>query len=240
MKSIAPTPKKNIQSNPIIRYIPEFSMFRNKNIGLLLISIAVSNLVTHSLLNRSLLKNLFPESSHRLYLSDKAGFYVSDILAFEEKVKEISHKLEIPPDWLMSVMYSESRFDAGAINFKGSGAVGLIQFMPSTATELGTSTTHLQRLTHIGQLSYVFQYLNNIKSKYGKFDSLTKLYLAILYPKAIPENACFVLYSKPSISYKQNSGLDENRDGSVTVDDIDKRMLRVFPQAYMIKSAYNQ
>lgn len=236
--------KTNISSNPseysIIRYFPNIPLLRMKGFGIVLFSIAISNLLTHSFFNKSLLKNVFPENSQRLYLSDKAALYVQDIPTFEAKVKEVSLKLEIPPEWLMSVMYSESRFDAAAVNFKGSGAVGLIQFMPATSVELGTSAAHIQRLTHVGQLEYVFQYLNNIKTKYGKFDSLTKLYLAILYPKAIKEDACFVLYAKPSIMYKQNSGLDENKDGVVTVTDIDKRMLRIFPAAYIANNPHNQ
>ncbi|MBX7242725.1 MAG: transglycosylase SLT domain-containing protein [Bacteroidia bacterium] len=240
MKNVRTNNSTNPAEYSIIRYFPNVPLLRMKGFGIVLFSIAISNLLTHSFFNKGLLKSVFPVSSQRLYLSDKAALYVQDIPGFEEKVKEISLKLEIPPEWLMSVMYSESRFDASAVNFRGSGAVGLIQFMPATATEMGTSTTHLQRLTHIGQLDYVFQYLNNIKSKYGKFDSLTKLYLAILYPKAVSQDACYVLYAKPSIMYKQNSGLDENKDGVVCVSDIDKRMLRVFPAAYIAKNPHIQ
>ncbi|MCB0842252.1 MAG: hypothetical protein KDE26_03185, partial [Bacteroidetes bacterium] len=59
--------------------------------------------------------------------------------------------------------------------------------------------------------------------------------LAILYPKALGQHHCYTMYSKPTKMYRQNSGLDENKDGSVTVCDIDERMQRLFPTAYMVR-----
>ncbi|MFN0202045.1 MAG: hypothetical protein ACKVTZ_20910, partial [Bacteroidia bacterium] len=69
----------------------------------------------------------------------------------------------------------------------------------------------------------------------GDYTSLTELYLGILYPKAleIKGDYCFTMYATPSQAYKQNSGLDEDKDGRVTVSDIDHRMQRVFPTAYV-------
>ena len=173
-------------------------------------------------------------STHEeLYLLEKAGVYVQDLFGFEEKVRSISRSLHIPPEWLMAVMYSESRFDAHAHNHRGSGAVGLIQWMPTTASELKTSTVRLARMSAVEQLDYVYDYLKTVRSRYGEFNSLTDLYLGILFPKALDGDYCYTLYAKPSRKYRQNSGLDENRDGRVTVSDIDKRMQRIFPTAYL-------
>ena len=170
-----------------------------------------------------------------LYLSDQAEIYVTDLAGFTDKVQQVSWRLGIPAEWLMSVMHSESRFDAVVKNYKGSGATGLIQFMPATAKDYGVTVAELGRMNHVEQLDYVFAYLDGKRRQYGEYGSLTELYLAILYPKALTDKTdyCFALYMKPSKAYVQNSGLDENKDGSVTVLDIDQRMKRKYPTAYM-------
>ncbi|HRK27990.1 MAG TPA: transglycosylase SLT domain-containing protein [Chitinophagales bacterium] len=169
-----------------------------------------------------------------LYMIDLARPYVADVYAFEKEVRRVSDKLTIPPEWLMSVMYSESKFDASISNHRGSGAVGLIQWMPATAKDFGTSVSALKQMTHVEQLTYVQKYLDRVQKKYRDFESLTDLYLAILYPKALEGDFCYALYASPSVNYKMNSGLDENKDGVVTVKDIDSRMKRIYPTAYMI------
>ena len=40
---------------------------------------------------------------------EKASIYVDDPVLFDTKVRHVSEQLEIPPEWLMAVMYSESR-----------------------------------------------------------------------------------------------------------------------------------
>ncbi|MEO1448552.1 MAG: hypothetical protein AAFV07_03440, partial [Bacteroidota bacterium] len=51
--------------------------------------------------------------------------------------------------------------------------------------------------------------------------------------KALNQDYCYTLYASPAQAYKQNSGLDENKDGRVTVSDIDRRMQRLYAPAYM-------
>lgn len=177
-------------------------------------------------------RNHLSAAEERLYLVEKASVYVTDLPAFEMKVKEVSDKLDVPHEWLMAVMYSESRFDAKAKNFRGSGAVGLIQFMPGTARDMGTSTNALGALTHTEQLDWVFRYMQMFRNKYGEYENLTDFYLAILYPKARGQGLCYVMYAAPSQAYKQNIGLDIDKDGRVTVGDIDRRMRKLYPTAY--------
>jgi Transglycosylase SLT domain len=204
---------------------------RLKGAGLVMGLIVVSNLFTHLFLSPKLGNKT--KADNKLYLLDKAAAHVSDTEAFEEKVREVSAKLEIQPEWLMSVMFSESRFDAQVLNRKGSGAVGLIQWMPATAAGMNTSTAALRQMDHVAQLDYVYKYLQNVRTKYGNYENLTELYLGILFPKAISGDQCFTLYANPSVQYKQNAGLDEDKDGRVTVSDIDRRMQRIYPTAYM-------
>lgn len=178
-------------------------------------------------------KEIQKREEQQLYLMEKASIYVADLPVFEAKVRNVAKLLSVPPEWLMAVMYSESRFNAEAENFRGSGAVGLIQFMPATAKDMGTSTQQLGRMSHVEQMEWVWRYMNGYKKLYGDYKSLCDFYLAILYPKARMGDMCYTLYESPSKAYKQNIGLDEDKDGRVTVGDIDKRMKRLYPSAYV-------
>ena len=65
------------------------------------------------------------------------------IKAFTSGVSELAKKYNVPEDYLYAVMSFETggTFDPAQKNMAGSGATGLIQFMPDTAKGLGTSTT---------------------------------------------------------------------------------------------------
>ena len=105
--------------------------------------------------------------------------------------------------------------------------------MPSTARDYNLTVEKIRNMNHIEQLDLVYRYLNDKRKQYGDFESLTELYLAILYPKALNEEYCYTLYANPSVAYKMNSGLDMDKDGRVTIQDIDKRMKKVYSTAYM-------
>lgn len=173
-----------------------------------------------------------------LYLLDKAGEYIKDTETFEKKVKQVARSLDVPPEWLMAVMYSESRLNPQVRNHKGSGATGLIQFMVPAVKDLNSrlGTTYymkdIRNMPAHDQMELVYEYLQTVRERYGDYYSLTDLYLAILYPKALAHGASGTLYSKPSLTYYQNIGLDENKDGHVTKKDIDARMMRLFPDAF--------
>ncbi len=178
-----------------------------------------------------------PKTQEGLYLIHEAEKFVYDLNGFERKVRSVSKDLDVPPEWLMAVMHSESRFDASVKNLKGSGATGLIQFMPTTAKDMEISIEKIRNMNHVEQLDFVRDYLAGKKRYHDvDFTDLTQLYLAILYPRALGEGPCYTLYATPSVAYKQNSGLDENKDGRVTVQDIDARMLRMYPTAYRTKN----
>lgn len=207
-----------------------------RNLSLIAVLVVGSNVLSHSIWNnetgpppRSTLEFV---SSSELYLMDKARIHIADHVTFEAEVRAVAEALEIPPEWLMAVMYAESAFDPSIVNRQGSGAVGLIQFMPATAQELHISVERLRKMSAAQQMKYVHRYLHKVQERYGSFESLTDLYLAILYPKARKKDACYRLYADPSRAYQQNAILDENKDGQVTIADIDKRLLRLFPTAY--------
>ncbi len=119
----------------------------------------------------------------QLYLLDEAGRFIPNTESFSAKVKEVSHELQVPPAWMMAVMKAESGFNPKVRNKKGSGAVGLIQFMPAVAQELQVSPSELSGMEAHDQMAYVHKYLQQVRSRYGEYQSLTALYLVSLYPK---------------------------------------------------------
>ena len=139
---------------------------------------------------------------------------------FCDKVLWISSNLKMPsqgPDWLMGCIAWESgeTFSPSIVNRAGSGATGLIQFMPRTATGLGTTTAALAKMTAEEQLNYVYRYFLPYK---GRLNSLADVYMAILWPAGIGKSPAWALWdadSKP-ITYRQNAGLDINHDGVIT------------------------
>lgn len=203
-------------------------------LSMLVVAVFATNLFTYRLFHGASSEHImWGSNTESLYLLDEAAQYVDDTDAFADKVRTVSQRLEVPAEWLMTVMYAESKFNAGVANHKGSGAVGLIQWMPATLkTDFGVSVKSVQNAGHIKQMDYVFKYLNNVKQRYGSFNNLTDLYLAILYPRALGGDYCYTLYAKPSVDYQQNSGLDFDDDGRVTVRDIDKHLEKIYPTAF--------
>ncbi|MDX1908780.1 MAG: transglycosylase SLT domain-containing protein [Bacteroidia bacterium] len=205
-----------------------------RNVSVVMMLVAGSNLLTHRVFNPSLRLD-WALPAPELYLQAEASAYVGDVHTFTREVRAVAAQLDIPPEWLMAVMYAESRFDPHVLNHKGSGAAGLIQFMPAVAQELGTSAEQLRAMSAVDQLEYVFLYLNNVRLRNGPFQSLTDLYLGILFPRARTQDFCYTLYAKPSLQYTQNAGLDEDKDGSVTISDVDRHLKRLFPTAYLVQ-----
>lgn len=133
---------------------------------------------------------------------------------FKERVLWLARDLGMNPDELMACIAWESgeTFSASVKNKAGSGATGLIQFMPSTAKTLGTTTEALAKMTPEDQLNYVWKYFAPFK---GKLNNLGDVYMAILWPKAVGKSDDFVLFDRGA-AYRQNAGLDKNKDGKVT------------------------
>ena len=133
---------------------------------------------------------------------------------FKQKVIQISGTLRINPSHLMAAMAFETgeTFSPSIVN-PVSGATGLIQFMPRTARGLGTTVQALAQMTPVEQLDFV---LKHFLPQKGRLSTLSDVYMAILLPSAIGKAEDSALFSKPSIEYEQNAGLDKNRDGVVT------------------------
>lgn len=136
---------------------------------------------------------------------------------FRDRAFWLADDLGMPADDLMSCMAFETgrTFRADVRNMAGSGATGLIQFMPETARSLGTTTDKLAAMTAEDQLNFVWKYFAPYK---GRLRNLGDVYMAILWPGAVGQPDSFVLFdqAKRPTAYRQNAGLDVNRDGKVT------------------------
>ena len=154
---------------------------------------------------------------------------------FKDRVIWIEKELGLNADWLMACIAWESgeTFSASVKNKAGSGATGLIQFMPSTAKALGTTTSELAKMTPENQLNYVYKYFRPFK---GRLNNLGDVYMAILWPKAVGKDDSYVLFDRGA-AYRQNAGLDKDKDGDVergeTLTKIQDKLAKGLQSAYL-------
>lgn len=162
------------------------------------------------------------------------GAKVSD--AFVKKLLDICNRMDWGPDLadeLMGCIAFESgrTFSPEIRNAAGSGATGLIQFMPATARDLDTTTDELARMSAVDQLDYVYRYF----TKYGwhkRVSRLEDMYMAILLPKYISSPLGTVLFNDGNQAYAQNRGLDANQDGQITKAEAAAKVRAVYLEGY--------
>lgn len=139
-----------------------------------------------------------------------------------KKIRELAKEINVSSEWLYKLFYKEARLNPYATN-PISGAQALIQFMPSTAKNLGTSVEELSEMSVEKQLPFIKLYLERINPSL-KFDSFTDLYMAVFYPYYIGADDACVIGSEVSPNYvekvaKQNRGIDKNKNNSITVGE---------------------
>lgn len=186
---------------------------------------------TLELIEANRLKVIRMADSAAMFILDKYRRKKSDNQheAFINKVKSVSDSLGIHFSWLVGIMHHESRLNHRALN--SIRAVGLIQFLPSTARGLGTSTNALYNMSGVQQLNYVYKFYKHAK---GNLNEATDLYLYAFFPIAILNNwpdSRIIAYGKLSakIIAKHNRGLDTNKDGVITVGEVRKEALQHCP-----------
>jgi hypothetical protein len=158
--------------------------------------------------------------------------------AFLTKVESISASLGYNPNWLMAVMHSETggKYTANVRN-PISGATGLIQFMPSTATWLGTSTIALAAMSRTTQLDYVYKYYQRWQQAGKVAKSYTDLYMITFYPYAVGKPDSFILGSEVSEtrarSIAAQNNFDYDKDGYISVADFKQFVFRKYIMNYV-------
>ena len=136
--------------------------------------------------------------------------------AFLNKVQSVATVLNANYIDLLAFMYNESAgtFDPAIVN--SIGATGLIQFMPTTAIGLGTTTTALAQLSRVDQMDWVLKYFNYFKfTTKAPTPSLQDLYLCVFWPAAVGKPDNYVIANPGTAVATQNRGL-QAADGSIT------------------------
>lgn len=149
----------------------------------------------------------------------------------QEKITVMAFILNIQEQWLYDIFKLECGHNEKAVNrqfvdpsdpierIKLGRATGMIQFMPFTARSLGTTTMEIYHMSKFDQLDYVLEYLLFYKPPNG-YKSITDLYLAVFWPRAIGKMGSYQLGGK--VTRRQNSGIDRKGDnnGVITIDDV--------------------
>lgn len=140
------------------------------------------------------------------------------------------------PHDLMGCMYFESggTFDPAKQNNGGSKYFGLIQFGALAAKDLGIPLADIIKMSQLEQLDLVFTYFDMWAKRGKKYTRLEDFYLTIFYPAAVGKKPDEVLFRKDGTtdievkSYLQNNGFDFNKDGAITVGEINDRLYKVY------------
>ena len=159
--------------------------------------------------------------------NSKKGVNLSE--SFVQKTMQVADNIGCDANDLLALMYSESSFRHDVQN--NIGATGLIQFMPKTAKSLGTTTEALKKMSPEKQLDYVEKFFLKNKATFGmngKKMSAGDLYAITFLPARAKNN---VLTTSDEKYYKFNKGLDTNKDGKITTQDLSQRLRKYIPDA---------
>lgn len=133
---------------------------------------------------------------------------------FLNAVDNTANMLGVTSDQLLAVMDFETIGSFDPAEKSGtSSATGLIQFIESTAGDLGTTTEELAKMTRTEQMVYVNRYLSRFQ---GRIKNTGDIYMAVHWPRAVGKNDSYVMYRRGSDNYSANQSLDTNNDGTVT------------------------
>ena len=147
----------------------------------------------------------------------------------------------VNPDYLAAVFKFESNFSTTVPNAAGSGATGVIQFMPDTAArimlkrwpaksgdpkptaeEKALAIAKLKKMSFSQQLEWVKVYFSPWRNK---LHTLEDTYLAVFYPKLIGKPLDTPVDDQ---AYAQNKGFDANQDGLITKREITSTIRGVY------------
>lgn len=152
-------------------------------------------------------------------LSGKGGKFDPDPVSgdFDIELESQAMESDLDPEKIKRIIGPESGGKANARN-GASGATGLIQFLPSIARGLGTSTEKLSKMSAAEQLPFVMKYFSDrgITS-----DSPPEDYaMAVAAPAFIGERPGAVVYRKGSKEWEQNPAWRPSGGGDITVGSI--------------------
>jgi len=147
---------------------------------------------------------------------------------FMNKVISVAEQLNCNYLDLFACMAFETgrTFNPSLVN--SIGATGLIQFIPSTAKSLGTTTIELAGLTRTAQMDWVLKYFKSGPIAKVAKPSLADLYMAILWPAAVGKPMDYHLFEAGTKAYQQNP-LDTGKKGYVSKADAASKVTSQLP-----------
>lgn len=159
---------------------------------------------------------------------------------FKAGVLWIEDELQLNADFLMACMAFETggTFSPKIKNAAGSSGLGLIQFMSFTHKSLveqypgllKVARTHadLAKLSALKQLTFVYHYFLQFGRDFSDY-SLEDVYMTILFPKAVGKPLDWRMpWEYGELAYKQNAGLDANKDRVITKAEASAGVRRMF------------
>ncbi len=158
---------------------------------------------------------------------------------FRWQIVKLAEKLGAPPDALAAVMKHESGFSPSIRNTFGCpgkiatdtcGAVGLIQFMPTTSALLHTKQSLLAAMTREEQMAYVEAFFDMV-TRGKQLTRTVDVYLATIGPAYIGKSYDTVIYASPDPRYEGNKWLDLDKDGMLTVAEMEGVMAKDIAEA---------
>lgn len=174
----------------------------------------------------------------------EAGREVAWGQKFDDKFKAsllwIEAQLNLPADFLASCIAFETggTFSPSIKNAAGSSGLGLIQFMSFTYTamvkafpKLADKTPNhaaLAQLSAVEQLSWVYFYFLQFRKDFSGY-TLEDVYMTILFPKAVGKPLDWEMpWKYGELAYKQNAGLDANKDRKITKEEASAGVRRMY------------
>lgn len=129
---------------------------------------------------------------------------------------------------MMAISYSESRWRQDAYN-KTGGAAGMFQVIPKYRPAWGFGINEDPRT--FSPMEQIARVGPKLMAQLGKHaPSVHNLYAILHYPKSLGYKPDQIVYSKGSLEYSWNHGLDRNKDGHVKAGEVTEFAAEAYPQ----------
>jgi hypothetical protein len=129
---------------------------------------------------------------------------------------------------MLAISYSESRWRQDAYN-KTGGAAGMFQVIPKYRPAWGFAPNEDPR--NFSPMEQIARVGPKLMAQLGKHEpNVHNLYAILHYPKSLGYRPDQVVYSRGSLEYSWNHGLDRNKDGHVKAGEVTEFAAEAYPQ----------
>lgn len=129
---------------------------------------------------------------------------------------------------MLAISYSESRWRQDAYN-KTGGAAGMFQVIPKYRPAWGFAPNEDPR--NFSPMEQIARVGPKLMAQLGKHEpNVHNLYAILHYPKSLGYKPDQVVYSRGSLEYSWNHGLDRNKDGHVKAGEVTEFAAEAYPQ----------